>query len=284
MVASKDEAYNENAPGMSSDKPYEETGDDGKSGEASGITPEYEQKLIKTVKLNGETKEFDKATGSISSYVDGHDGFIESSETSGRSLSYSGNYYSRSASYKIRIPAESLDAFLGQVGGVLNIVSTNSNVDNVSAEYYDIVSRLETLEAEKQALTKLYEKADTIDYMLQVQQRLYDVIEEIESYTTRLKYYDSQVSYSTVYLSISEVVEYTEISGEPVTFGERMARAFTESWKDFANGCKNFAVGFVYAVPTLLVLAVIGGGIALLVIVIVRGAKKRRRGKKNDQV
>ena len=41
------------------------------------------------------------------------------------------------------------------------------------------------------------------------------------------------------------------------TFGERVAEAFTESWKSFAEGCQNFAVWFVYAVPTILIIAAV---------------------------
>ena len=128
--------------------------------------------------------------------------------------------------HRIRIPAENLDAFLAQLGDTINIVDNQSTVDDVSSKYYDIVSRLETLEAERTALTNMYASADTVEYMLQIQKRLYDVIEEIESYKTTLKYYDNQVAYSTVNLLIEEVIEYTEKVPEPATFGERISRAF----------------------------------------------------------
>ena len=89
--------------------------------------------------------------------------------------------------------------------------------------------------------------------------------------------YDGQVAMSTVHLTLREVITYTEVVEPDPTFGQRISRAFKESWSDFGAGCQNFAVWFVEAFPTLLVLGVIGGGIATVVIVLNRKAEKRRR-------
>ena len=247
---------------------------------SSASNPEYERKIIKTVNMTAETKEYDKAISSIADMIAANGGYIESSSTNGKSYNNYGTYR-RYASYTIRIPAENLDAFLGQVGGVLNVTSNNASQNDVSGSYYDIVSRLETLNAEKTALLAMYEKAETVEYMLQIQQRLYDVIEEIEAYTTRLNYYDGQVSYSTVHLNLNEVIEYTDVA-DPITYGERIADAFKDSWEDFGEGCQDFSIWFVGAIPTLLVLAVIGGAIALIVISIVRKPRAKKVEKKDE--
>ncbi len=244
---------------------------------------EYERQIIKTVSIQAETKAFDTAISSINDYVTEFGGYIESSEQSGKSLDYAGRYYERYARYTLRIPANNLESFIGKVGDTLNIVNNNGKIDDISPQYYDIVSRLETLEAEKEALQKMYEKADTIDYMLQVQQRLYDVIEEIEAYNTQLNYYKSQVAYSTVHLSVSEVIEYTDIVEKPKTYGEELKATFVESWKDFADGCRDFSIGFVGAIPTLIVLAVIAGAHVAVIILIIRFAKKRAKKANADK-
>lgn len=271
------------------EKPSIEESFDGIKGDASISTPstpsapdsgDYERKIIKTVSITAETKSFDTAVDAINGYVSSYGGYVQSSELSGKSLDFYGRYYERNASYTVRIPAENLDAFLGDVGKMLNIVRNHGTIDDVSPQYYDIVSRLETLETEKQALQKMYEQADSIDYMLQVQQRLYDVIEEIEAYTTTLKYYDGQVSYSTVRLEVHEVIEYTDVT-DPITYGERMTETFKDSWKDFAESCQDFSIWFVGAIPTLLVIAVIGGAVAGIVVLILRADHKKKINKKS---
>lgn len=245
----------------------------------SAATGEYARKIIKTVNMNAETKQYDQAISAIADVIAAQGGYIESSSTNGKSYNNYGTYR-RYASYTIRIPAENLDAFLGGIGEFLNVTNNNSSQNDVSGKYYDIVSRLETLNAEKAALTAMYEKAESIDYMLQVQQRLYDVIEEIEAYTTTLKYYDGQVSYSTVRLEVHEVIEYTDVT-DPVTYGERMAETFKDSWKDFAEGCQDFSIWLVGAIPTLLVIAVIGGAVVGIVVLILRADHKKKTNKKS---
>ena len=244
---------------------------------------EYERQIIKTVTIKAETKAFDAAVSSINDYVTEFGGYIESSEQSGKSLDYAGSYYERYARYTLRIPAKNLESFVGKVGNTLNIVNNNGKIDDISPQYYDIVSRLETLESEKEALQKMYEKADTIDYMLQVQQRLYDVIEEIEAYTTQLNYYKSQVAYSTVHLSVSEVIEYTDIVEKPKTYGEELKATFVESWKDFADGCREFSIWFVGAIPTLLVMAVVAGAHVAVILLIVKLAKRKAKKAEYNQ-
>ena len=128
----------------------------------SAATGEYARKIIKTVNMNAETKQYDQAISAIADVIAAQGGYIESSSTNGKSYNNYGTYR-RYASYTIRIPAENLDAFLGGIGEFLNVTNNNSSQNDVSGKYYDIVSRLETLNAEKAALTAMYEKAESID-------------------------------------------------------------------------------------------------------------------------
>ena len=235
-------------------------------------TSEFAAKIIKTVNMNTETKEYDQAISELDRLITENGGFVESSSANGQSLDYNG-VYRRSAKYTIRIPAQQLDTFLSASQQLLNVTYSHSTSENITAEYYDIQSRLEVLRTERDALNAMLEKATDIDSMLSIRDRLYNVIEEIESYETRLRVYDSLVSYSTVHMTVDEVVEYTKIQAEEPTWGERLVEAFKESWQDFAEGFQDFTVGFLYAIPTLLVL----GAIATGVIIVLRAIIRRRR-------
>ncbi len=236
----------------------------------------YERKIIRTVAMSCETKAYDDAVSVIMTALADHNGYVEASSTTG--TGYADDKGSaRRAVYTMRVPAEKLDAFLEtlRTDEGIRILSQDATSDEITTAYYDAKTRLETLNAEKAALTAMLE--GFTDYkdmsaMLNVQERLYDVIEEMEALQTKLNIYDGQVALSTVKLTLREVITYTE-PGEP-TFGERISRAFTTSWQNFADGWQDFAVWFVEALPTLLVLGVIGGGIALI---IVRSVKKRKK-------
>jgi hypothetical protein len=190
----------------------------------------------------------------------------------------------RHASYTLRVPAEHLDAFLEamRIDGGIRILSQNAVSNEITATYHDTVSRLETLEAEKASLTTMLEgftDYKDINSMLSVQERLYNVIEEIEALQTKLNLYDGQVAMSTVHLTLREVIVYTEVVDPDPTFGQRVKEAFVESWTDFGRGWQNFFVWFIEAFPTLLVVVGIHAGIFFIIYGSVKRGQKKRAAR-----
>lgn len=271
--ATKEDAYISNSNEGYYGSSYEKPSEDASGAVADGA--QYQEKIIKTVFISGQTKQFDAAISSIRSELAAVGGFEESFTSSGKSYS-SSEYYCRDARMVLRVPAEKLDAFLGKVGDLVNVVREESTKSNVTAEYYDIASRVNVLESEKAVYEKMLSETKDITQLLEIERRLYDTIAEIEAYKTRLNVYDSKVSYSTVTISLNEVIEYSSVTPAKATFGERIKTAFTESWKDFVVGCKDFAVWLVYALPTILVLAVIVSA-ALLIIKASKSKKKKKQ-------
>ena len=274
-------SYDENytAGGMDAEKPSTDAG-------TGSLVGDYERKVIRTVNMTCETKAYDDATTVIMTALAAHGGYVEASSSTGTGYDdVKGS--ERRATYTFRVPAEKLDAFLEalRVDEGIRILSQDATSNEITAPYYDTVSRLETLEAEKTSLTAMLEgftDYSDISNMLKVQERLYDVIEEIEALQTKLNLYDGQVAMSTIHLTLNEVITYTEVVKPEPTFGERITEAFKDSWADFGEGCQDFAVWFVKAFPTLLVLAVIGGGIATVIIILNRKAEKRRRASREN--
>ena len=234
---------------------------------------EYERKIIKTVNISAQTLKFDESVALVEQLCETLGGYIESSSVSGNGIN--SKVSSRYANYTIRIPAENLDGFNDGVGEILKITSSSSNSDEVTNTYYDIKSRIEVLEMEKEALSELYEKYTdygNIGYLIEIQSKLYDVITEIEAYETQIRLYDSKIAYSTVYLNIREVEEYVEVKE---TFGDKILGAFEDGWDAFVKVCTGLAIAFVACLPFTLT----GGAIAVGIIVLVKSIKKNRKKK-----
>jgi hypothetical protein len=153
---------------------------------------------------------------------------------------------------------------------------------NATEEYYDLAARVRVLEEEQAAYETMLGKAEKVEEILLIKDRLYNVISEIESAKTRMKVIDSRASYSTVHLTLEEVVDYSVVTTPKTTFGSRIANAFTRSWRNFAEGFQDFVVWFIGAIPTLLVLVVIGGAGTAIAIVSNRRLKKRLAEKKDE--
>ncbi len=228
------------------------------------------RKLIRTVNLNVETTEFDDLLASISQFVDASGGYIEQSDLSGRSIS--GGNGRRYASITARVPATQVDAFLSQMSEKSNVTYRSENVQDVTLQYTDIESRKKSLTIEQERLWELLEKADSLDAVIALEERLSEIRYELERFESQLRTYDNQVDYSTVYISIDEVAVFTPT--EPDSVMTRIQKGFTRNLKNVGNGFVNFFVWFVSSIPTLLVWAVF---IAIIVLIVRAVIKRLRR-------
>ncbi len=277
-------ASNEVYDGTAKDDVYvENNGADTNIGTESGLTEHNPNgKIIRNVVLRGETKDFDTALETLKNRIAENGGYVEKSDVTGGESLGSNRKSSRNAVYTIRIPAEKLDNFLEKTEDMLNIISSSETTTDVTLEYYDIQSRMNTLEAKKLALEKMLEQATSLNDIRTLQDDLYEVIGEIEAYRSKLNVFDSKVSYSTVDLTITEVIEYTEIKEEEPTFWERISTTFVKTWTGFWKFCQDLAVFLVGAMPVFCVFGVIGL-IVLLIIVLVKKRNRKRLQRFREQ-
>lgn len=234
------------------------------------------RKLIKTYNLSLETEDYDNLFNAISARITALGGYVESLQSNGSQKKNN----SRNASITARIPSKNADSFVEFVGNSANVVRNNLSVEDVTLTYVDTESRKVTYEVEQERLLALLEKAEKLEDILVLEQRLTEVRYKIESMGSQLRTYDNLVDYATVYLSISEVKEYT--APEPESFGERISKSFAEGLSDVIEGFKNFLVNFAGALPGLVVFAVFAG---VIVIIVVKVTKKHKvkRAKKNAE-
>ncbi len=234
-----------------------------------------QRKIIKTYHVQAETKDFDAAITSLHEMVAGVGGYVEKASTTNKSLNNSSGSFARYANYTVRIPAENADAFVGSLGTLFNVTSNDSQVEDISETYYGIEARLEELRVERDSLLDILDQTETkqdYDLWLTVKQRLSEVTQQIAVYQGQINRYDSKVAYSTVTLSIREVLTFSETGGN--SFGSRLGAALRNGWSDFFSFLQDFTIWLAGAMPFLILLAIP----VPIVILIIRRIKKRRRG------
>ena len=137
------------------------------------------------------------------------------------------------------------------IEGEGNVTYRNIYTDDVTLSYVDTESHLKALRTEQETLLGLLEKAETVENIIAIQSRLSEVRYEIESYESRLRTYDDQIDYSTVYLNVSEVERETQVKEE--TPGEEISRRLSQNWEDLKEDVKRFGINFVSDLPYILV-------------------------------
>lgn len=239
----------------------------------SGEIPQTElpadQKIITTIHMDAETENMDPLLQGINAKVAQLGGYMETQEIYNGSAN---NYYrARYAYLTARIPAKVLNDFVEHVGANANVISSNTSTENVTLSYIATESRIKALETEQSRLLELLAMAESMEDLLLIESRLTEVRTELEQVNSVLRSYDNRINYSTVYLDITEVKEYTEVE-EPETFWERISTGFAKSLKNMGNGIVNFLVGVIVAIPYLLPFAII----AVIIVLIVKRKKKKK--------
>lgn len=252
--------------------------------DTEAIAATSNRKLIKTVNMTCETREFDKLIDTISAKVDSLGGYMENTNITGNSY---GSSTRRDAYIVARIPSKSLDNFVTLIQDKSNVTNKSENAEDVTLQYADVEARKETLKIEQERLNALLEQADTLENIIELEKRLTEVRYELESYESRLRTMDNQIDYSTVNLNVYEVVEYTPEPIEELTFSQRLSREFTEGCIDAFLMIQDFIIGFSSALPRIIVILVILGIIGLIIFLIVKAiiAIVKKAGiKKKDKV
>jgi len=231
-----------------------------------------QRKLIKTVELSVETKEYDNLMVSLEKQIDELGGYIESLGAYNGSY-YDGRNHHRSANITARIPADKLDGFLKQIGEVANVVDRNESVEDVTLQYVDLDSHARMLEEEQDRLLELLSEAETIEDIITIESRLSEVKYQLESMKSQLRTFDNKVQYSTVHIYIDEVVELTPVV--ELSAGERIAAGFMDSIEDITEGIKEFCIEFIIHIPYIIVWAVIIIILVFVVLKIMKAVDKR---------
>lgn len=234
-----------------------------------------EQKLIKTVTMSAETTEFDKIVADVRTKTESAGGYVESSDISGN---YGGDT-TRYAYFVLRVPAEKLDEFTGEIKDASNVQSFSETTEDVTLQYTDMDTHVKALREELDALFTMMEQATSMKDILAIQSQITEVRYEIESYESQLRVYDNQVTYSTIYLDLYEVSRESSTAG--TTFGERVKAKFNDNMYQMGQGFQNFMVGLLGGLPILIPIVVI----CVVVIVVLRKFWKRRKNaiqKKQD--
>lgn len=250
-----------------------ESSDASDGGSETAALPEG-RKLIRTVRLEMETDAFDTALADINKKISSMGGYTEQSEVSGKRQNYSGEAIPRYGNLTIRIPSQNLDAFLQEAAASGNVVSRAESVEDVTLQYTDVESRKKSLEIEQERIWALLEQADSLESMIALEERLSEIRYELESLESRLRLYDNQVDYSTVYLYLREVAENQLTPQSPLTTSQKIGRDFSNNLAAMGQFLLNFMIGLLTLAPFWLPFLLL----ALLIVWLIRKKTRRQSG------
>ena len=168
----------------------------------------------------------------------------------------------------VRVPVDSLDAFIDGTKDLGKLDYQNETSDDVTQEHVDLSARLKNLRAQEERLRELAEKAATVEEVLTVEKELWRIRGEIESLDAQVEYLENQAAMATVTLEFTE--KNAKQHGSDEGFGRALRNGF-----ELAAAVVAFLATFVIATSPLWLLGLAG-------FFIVRKIRRARRAARHD--
>jgi len=200
--------------------------------------PQDERLIIKTGFFSVVVENVDAAIDSFAAYVVSQGGFIVSQHTDEYGSVPSG-------SITVRIPSETFDSGVGQVGILGQVKSERVNGQDVTEEFVDLGSRLKSLRASETQFLGIMKQAKDIEDVLAVQRELTNVRVQIESIEGRRKYLSESAKLSTIAVNFS-----TDSSALPVLEDDKWKpiRTIKEAARDVVDAFQILGDGIIWVI------------------------------------
>ncbi len=180
-----------------------------------------EQKVIKNANLRYEVFNLDSSLALISSTLKEYDGLVQNERQYD-----SGNR--KYMSLTLRVPSKHFHNFINALmdqDKIRKLEDKSISSQDVTEQFVDIESRLETKNLALTRYREILQKANTVKDIMTVEDKIRRLQEEIESQEARLKYLSHQVDMSEVSINIYQVVPVSYIPEKPESFGAKFLRS-----------------------------------------------------------
>jgi hypothetical protein len=218
-------------------------------------------KIIKTAEISFQVKNYKEDILVLKKIIKSNNGFISNEKEKNSDTEIRNDII-------IRIQNNKFDKLVNEIMTVAAVIDyKNISAEDVTEDYVDLQTRLKTKKKVEERYEAILLKANSIYDILQVERELASIREQIEAVEGRLRYYNDRISYSTINLSVYEVLEYVPKSPDQ-RFSSKFKKALVSGWR----GLINFFIGVLYLWPFWLIVA--------LTWWIIRRIIKRRRKRK----
>jgi hypothetical protein len=171
---------------------------------------------------------FDSKLVNVRTLVELEGGFIAGTDAQVNPVT---NDQIRTGVITFMVPAAHFDETIDQLSKLGKVENEHISGQDVSGQYVDLQARLANAEAQRNAMLALLTQAKQISDIINVQNQIGQITGEIEQLKGQIKYLDTNTTYSTITVSMTE-------AGAPVQ------PATSDSW-GFATALSDAAHNFV---------------------------------------
>lgn len=227
-------------------------------------------KIIYSGNISLYTEDYQKTFNEIGEFAVAQGGFVQNSSSS--CADQTENVETNSGYLTIRVPSTKFNESMKEIETYGTVISSSINSTNISQEYQDIKGQLDNLKIEEARLQGYLNQAVSLGDLLQIESELNRVRTEIDKRTTLIKNWDTEIAYSTIYISVYEKVLGASSIVSPFSgFVQKLTEGFIASINFLLNIIAVLILLFVRLIPFVAIL-----GIGYLIYRKVRQFKKKK--------
>jgi hypothetical protein len=176
----------------------------------------------------------------------------------------------------IRVPATRFDEAMDRLADLaIRVIARDESGQDVTEEYVDLETRLESLEAARERLLEIMQEARTTKDLLEAERQLTEREAEIESLKGRVQYLAQSARLAGIRIELQPYILSQPVSGHwrPA---ERVRQAY-ETLVDSLRGAGDFLIFFAIAIlPWAVVLGLLVYGVVRLVLWRIHASHEKR--------
>lgn len=218
---------------------------------AQAQQPAGQRLVIKNATVTIQVDSVASAEASLRQRAEQLGGYVVSVQTYGSDAEMT-------ATVTFRVPANRFEEALSGVEGLARkVLSRSVTGDDVTEEFVDLESRLRNLEATRDRLLELLDRASRVEDALQVNQALTDVQGQIEQIQGRMKYLRDSAAFSTITADIRPVPPPPTIIEADGWQPLRVAQEALAGLVDFGQALANLGIVLLVWTPVWLPLVLL---------------------------
>jgi hypothetical protein len=208
-------------------------------------TPKIEQKIIKEATLRFETDDLENTFNQIQKAVTaGKATIINDSEGK--------DYGTVFRNLTVKVPSQNFDRFINDISkGVSYFEIKNISAQDVTEQFIDLTSRLNTKKKLEERYLQILQKAVKVSEILEIEKQISVIREEIEAKEGQLKYLQSRVSESTVTIEFYKTT--AEKEGVKISYGSKIWTAVKSGFFSLSD----FLISLISVWPFIIIFCVL---------------------------
>jgi hypothetical protein len=222
------------------------------------------RKMIYDASIDLIVESLNNTEQAVLKLINDHSGFLAESDQN------SDTREQRRATWRVRVPADRFDSFVGAVGRLGEVQRNRVGTQDVTEEYVDLEARIRNKQEEEKRLVKhLSASTGNLKDILDVERELSRVRGEVEQMQGRLRFLSNRTELSTVTINAMEWKDYKPPVA--VTYPTRIGRTFFRSVENLADFGTSLSLVLVALIPWIPLIAL---GLFLVRALLVRLRRK----------